>query len=239
MASVLVTGSNRGLGLELVRQYAEDGWRVFACCRNPDSADELRGIEAAAAGRVTEHALDVTDFNAVDDLARGLEGESIDVLINCAGLIGRKNFDEGVMADQAFGKSDYDEWADIFRTNVMAPMKMSEAFVEHVARSDQKKIITLTSEVASMAENNFGGLYGYRASKAAVNGIMRSMSIDLAKRGIIAIPLHPGWARTDMGGSMATVDPADSARGMRDVIARADMAQSGHYLVYDGSEMAW
>lgn len=239
MPSVLVTGSNRGLGLELVRQYAAEGWRVIACCRRPDQAEKLRGIEAEASGRVSVHGLDVTDFDAVDDLARELDGQAIDVLINCAGLIGRKNFDQGVMADQAFGNSDYDEWADIYRTNVMGPMKMSEAFVEHVARSDQKKIITLTSEVASMSENNFGGLYAYRASKAAVNGIMRSMSIDLAKRNVVAIPLHPGWARTEMGGSMATVDPADSARGMRDVIARAGMAQSGHYLVYDGSEMAW
>ena len=90
-----------------------------------------------------------------------------------------------------------------------------------------------------MAENNFGGLYAYRASKAAVNAIMRSMSIDLAKRGIIAIPLHPGWARTEMGGSSAVVDPADSASGMRNVIAAADMSKSGHYLVYDGSEMQW
>lgn len=239
MPSVLVTGANRGLGLELVRQYAAEGWRVIACCRRPGEATELRDIEAKANGQMSVHALDVTDFAAVDGLARELEDETIDVLINCAGLIGRKNFDQGVMADQAFGNSDFDEWADIYRTNVMAPMKMSEAFVEHVAKSDQKKIITLTSEVASMTENNFGGLYGYRASKAAVNGIMRSMSIDLAKRNIVAIPLHPGWARTEMGGSSATVEPADSARGMRTVIAQAGMDQSGHYLVYDGSEMAW
>ncbi len=239
MPSVLVTGGNRGLGLELVRRYASDGWRVMACCRNPDNAEELNHIAAEADGRVSVHPLDVTDFDAIDRLARELDSEAIDILINCAGLIGRHNFDQGVMADQAFGNSDFDEWEDVYRTNVMGPMKMSEAFVEHIVRSDQKKIITLTSEVASMAENNFGGLYAYRASKAAVNRIMRSMSIDLAKRNVIAFPLHPGWARTDMGGSSAIVDPADNARGMCQVIANASMAQSGRYLVYDGSEMEW
>ncbi len=239
MASVLVTGGNRGLGFELVRQYADEGWRVMACCRNPDSGPELGRVAAAAQGRVTVHALDVADFDAVDALAGELEGEPIDVLINCAGLIGRRNFDQGVMTDQAFGNSDFDEWSDVYRTNVMGPMKMSEAFVDHVAASDQKKITTLTSEVASMSQNNFGGLYAYRASKAAVNAIMRSMSIDLATRGIIAFPLHPGWARTEMGGAAATVDPSDSARGMRAVIAAADMSKSGRYLVYDGSEMEW
>lgn len=239
MASVLVTGGNRGLGFELVRQYADEGWRVMACCRNPDASRELVRVAAQAESLVTVHALDVTDFDAVDALARDLEGEAIDVLINCAGLIGRRNFDRGVMTDQAFGNSDFDEWSDVYRTNVMGPMKMSEAFVDHVAASDQKKIVTLTSEVASMSQNNFGGLYAYRASKAAVNAIMRSMSLDLAARGIIAFPLHPGWARTEMGGQAATVDPAASAQGMRAVIAAADMSKSGRYLVYDGSEMEW
>ncbi|MEZ5500859.1 MAG: SDR family oxidoreductase [Steroidobacteraceae bacterium] len=239
MATVLVTGAARGLGLEFVRQYAADGWQVHACARDP-AATALGELSRERPGLIRTHALDLTQANDIRRLAGELADAAIDVLINCAGTMGRKGFDGGGMTAGAFGKSDYEEWQDIFQLNVFAPMQMAEAFVGQVARSEQKKIITLTSILGSIARNSLGGLYAYRASKAAVNAIMHSMAIDLGRRhGIIAIPLHPGWVRTDMGGQRADIDAPQSVAGMRRVIAGLDRDRSGRCWMYDGSELPW
>lgn len=239
MPTVLITGATRGFGFELASQYAADGWRVLACCRAPAHAAALRKLADAAAGAITLHQVDMTDLVRIEGLALELQGQPVDVLINNAGVIGKRNFDEGLLDDQMFGKSDFAEWELVLKTNLLGPMKMAEAFIENVAASEQKKIITLTSIVGSMSENNFGGMYAYRASKAAANAIMKSMAIDLKQRGIIAIPLHPGFARTDLGGQNADIDPAVGAAGMRKVIAHATLEHSGHFLAYDGRELPW
>src|SRR5690606_32195770 len=140
---------------------------------------------------------------------------------------------------QRFGVMDYDEWAHTLRVNVMAPMRMAECFVDHVARSEEKKIITLTSMLGSMGLNTSGGLYGYRSSKAAVNAVMKSMSIDLAERGILAVALHPGWVKTDMGGGDAPVDVVTSIAGMRRVIAGLAPDAVGRVYAYDGSQLPY
>ena len=168
MAIVLVTGANRGLGFEFVRQYAQDGWQVLACCRQPTYAQALTEIVAQSDGGVTTHQVDVADFVRIEGLASELKDVAIDVLINCAGTAGKYTIDEGAMEHQAFGQFDAEEWMDVYRINVMAPMRMSEVFIEQVAASDQKKIITLTSELGSMEFNTIGRFYPYRASKAAV-----------------------------------------------------------------------
>jgi len=238
MPSVLVTGAGRGLGLEFARQYAADGWRVFAAARDP-RAPALLELAAAGGGASSVHALDVEDHAAIDALARELAGTPIDVLLNVAGTVGAESFAARGMAIQRFGRSDYDDWLRTFRINVFGPMKMAEAFVEQVAASERRVIATLTSIVGSIGSNNLGGLYAYRSSKAAANAVMKAMSVDLKKRGIIALPLHPGWARTDMGGPAAQVDPVDSVRGMRAVIARAGPDDAGRFLQYDGQELPW
>lgn len=238
MPTVLITGAARGLGLELVRQYAADGWRVIACARDPAAA-ELAAIAASGDGRVTTHPLDVTDHAAIDVLARKLEGIPIDVLLNVAGTMGAESFARKGMSIQRFGRSDYDDWMQTFRVNVFGPMKVAEAFLQHVAASEQKKIVTLTSMVGSIGGNTVGGLYAYRSSKAAANAVMKSMSIDLKRYGIIALPMHPGWARTEMGGPQAPVDPAESVAGMRALIAVLTPEDGGRFLQFDGSELAW
>lgn len=240
MPTVLVTGTSRGLGLEFVRQYAADGWQVLACARRPDEASELQSLAARHADAVRVLALDVEDHAAIERLAGDLAGASIDVLINSAGIMGRGSFaSEGVQFGR-FGQSDFDDWARVFRINVAAPMKMAETFVEHVSRSQQKKIVTLTSMLGSVALNRIGGLYAYRASKAAVNAMMKSMAIDLAKsHGIAATALHPGWVRTDLGGPRADIDAVQSVAGMRQVIAALATGNAGRYMVYDGSELPW
>jgi NAD(P)-dependent dehydrogenase (short-subunit alcohol dehydrogenase family) len=227
MPSVLITGSNRGLGLEFARQYADEGWRVFATCRDPDRAGALRGRE----GDISIHALDVADFARVDALARELKDEAIDVLVNNAGVYGA--------GPQTLESLDYDEWAKVMRVDCMAPIRVSRAFVEHVARGEKKVIVAITSKMGSIDDNTSGGAYIYRSSKAALNAAMKSLAIDLAPRGIVAAVLHPGWVKTDMGGPNALIGVEESVSGMRRVIGDLTPRSSGAFLAYDGSVVPW
>lgn len=239
MPRVLVTGANRGLGLEFVRQYAADGWHVTACCRHPGQAKALAEMASRSDGRVKVHQVDLADMVRIEGLAAELTDVPIDVLINCAGTLGKYSMDDGAIEKSRFGTFDADEWLNVYKINVMAPMKLSEALIKNVEASEQKKIITLTSELGSIGTNSVGGFYAYRASKSAVNSIMKNMAVDLKNRGIVCVPLHPGWVRTDMGGSAAPVDAEASVTGMRNVIAGLTPAKSGHYLTFEGKELPW
>jgi NAD(P)-dependent dehydrogenase (short-subunit alcohol dehydrogenase family) len=239
MPTVLITGAGRGLGLEFVRQYAADGWSVIATARDPERHAELKTLERAAAGRIRLQGLDVADAAAIDALAAALAGTTIDVLVNNAGTMGREGYAGRGMQAQRFGQSDYDDWADMFRVNALGPMKMCEAFADHVAGSEQKKIVALSSVQASMGSNNLGGFYAYRSTKAALNAILKSMALDLARRGIIVVPLHPGWAATEMGGANAPMRPQHSVAGMRQVIAALTRERSGRFWQWDGRELPW
>ncbi|MBT7956552.1 MAG: SDR family oxidoreductase [Rhodospirillaceae bacterium] len=227
MPTVLITGSNRGLGLEFARQYAAAGWKVLATCREPQNATELNTVE----GDIQVLPLDVSDFLAIDTVSRILSAEKIDLLLNNAGLNGSPAI--------AFGETDYEDWSEVFRVNTQAPLKMAECFVEQVANSDKKLIVSLSSRLGSISENDEGEQYSYRSSKAALNAVNKSMSVDLAGRGITTAVLHPGWARTDMGGPNAAVDPVDSVSGMRAVIDNLTSADSGRNFSYDGSSIDW
>jgi len=235
MPNILITGANRGLGLGLVQAYAAAGWRVYACCREPAKAAELKAL---AAKGVSVHRLDVEDHASVDAAAAELKGTPIDVLFNVAGYYGKSRSPDPQGA-QRFGDSDFEEWAKVFRINVSGPMKVAEAFVEHVAASAQKKIVTLSSTLGSIGANTSGNIYPYRASKAAVNAVMKSMAINLKARGIIAIPMHPGWVRTDMGGPNADIDVETSVTGMKKVVDGLTAADSGTFFVWDGSTLPW
>lgn len=237
MPTVLITGANRGLGLELARQYAGEGWRVMACSRHPGAAD-LQALAAAHPG-VSCHPLEVTDDASVAALARALDGTAIDVLLNVAGVMHRRVEAAAGASRPAFGAFDYEDWARVLSVNVLGQARVAEALLDNVAASDQKKIVTLSSELGSVGANKTGGLYAYRSSKAAVNAMMKSMAIDLAARGIIAVPMHPGWVRTDMGGPKAPLSAEESASGMRRVIAGLTPADSGRFLQWDGKELPW
>jgi NAD(P)-dependent dehydrogenase (short-subunit alcohol dehydrogenase family) len=235
MPTVLVTGASRGLGLEFVRQYAADGWQVHAGARDPAAADALAALAAGSAGRVRVHRLDVEDPATIAATAQALAGVPVDVLLNNAGTMGAKS---GPTA-QRFGGSDYADWERMFRINVLGPMRVAEAFVENVAASERRVIATLTSLVGSIAANRFGGMYAYRSTKAAANAIVRSLALDLARRGILAVALHPGWAKTAMGGPNAPVAVDEAVAGMRRVIAGLTKEASGRFWQYDGTELAW
>lgn len=239
MPTVLITGANRGLGLEFVRQYLADGWRVLAVARDPAAATELAALAAGSGGLATLHRADMADLASIDALAQSLAGTPVDVLVNNAGTMGRENFAEKGLAAQRFGASDYADWEHVLRVNVLAPMRMAEAFVPNLLAGAQKKIVTLTSMVGSLTLNTVGGLYAYRSSKAAANMVMKSMAIDLGKQGIACAPVHPGWARTDIGGPRAPVEPRDSVAGMRKVIAALDKAKAGRFWQFDGAELPW
>ncbi len=234
MPTVLITGAGRGLGLELARQYLADGWQVIACARSPERCPELHALAGQANkpdAQLEIVALDVTDHAAIDALAEKMRGRPIDVLLNSAGTMGAGNFAAQGISFGKFGTSDFKDWDQTFRINTFGPMKMAEAFVTHVAQSEQKKIVSLTSIIGSITKNTIGGLYAYRASKAALNAVMHSMAIDLGRKyQIIAIPIHPGWVRTDMGGPRADIDAVTSVSGMRAVIAGLDACQGGPLL---------
>jgi NAD(P)-dependent dehydrogenase (short-subunit alcohol dehydrogenase family) len=226
-----VTGANRGLGLEFARQYAADGWKVHAACRDPDTAKQLGRLAAGSGGQVDVLALDVTDSAGIRAAAESLAGETIDVLINNAGVGSPKN--------QRLGQLDYAAWARVLDVNTLGPMRLVEAFLDHVAKGGEKKIVTLTSAMGSIADNASGGSYAYRSSKAAVNIVMKSLSIDLAPRGITCVVVHPGWVRTDMGGPGGKLDPAESVSAMRRLIVGLKPTDSGRFFNYDGKPYPW
>lgn len=228
MPTVMITGANRGLGFEFARQYAEDGWQVIATCRAPSNADALARL-ADATGNVRIEALDVDDFSAVDDLAGRIGDTAIDVLINNAGIGGPRQ-ESMDMEESAF--------MQVFHTNTLAPLKISQAFRKHLAASDQKKIAVISSGLGSIA-NNGGGRYAYRSSKAAVNMIMKGLASDWAADGILVAIFAPGWVRTDMGGPNAMYSPEESIAGMRRVLASLTPDRSGRFLTFSGNENPW
>jgi NAD(P)-dependent dehydrogenase (short-subunit alcohol dehydrogenase family) len=225
MPTLLITGANRGIGLELTRRYLADGWDVIACCRDPKAAATL----AALKGKLTLEALEVTDEAAVDALAAKYRDRPIDLLLNNAGIYGNR--------DGAKTVSDFDSFRQVLAVNSVAPMKVALAFLPAVQKA-KGKIATISSRMGSIAEGA-GGAYVYRASKAAVNAAMHNLALDLKADGVTVIVLHPGWVKTDMGGASAAVEVADSGAGLKQAIDRATIRDTGKFFNYDGSELPW
>jgi NAD(P)-dependent dehydrogenase (short-subunit alcohol dehydrogenase family) len=230
--TALITGANRGIGLEFCRQYAAEGWRVLACSRYPEKSDELNRLAAENPELIKVHALDVTDHVEIDRLAQALADESIDLLINNAGIYPDSD-------KSGFGHTDYAEWMQAFRINTMAPLRMAETFAAQIARGRQKTIVTISSKMGSIADNSGGGSYLYRSSKAAVNMVVKSLAIDLKPFGVKAVLFHPGWVKTDMGGPNAMISPAQSVSGIRKVISGLSTDDSGKFFAYDGQLIPW
>jgi NAD(P)-dependent dehydrogenase (short-subunit alcohol dehydrogenase family) len=232
MKTTLITGANRGIGLEFCRQYAADGWRVLACSRYPEKSDALNKLAAQYPELIKMYALDVSDHVQIERLAQVLADESIDLLINNAGIYPDSD-------KSGFGHTDYAEWVQAFRTNTMAPLKMAETFATQITRSEQKTIVTITSKMGSIADNSGGGSYLYRSSKAALNMVVKSLAIDLKPIGITAVVFHPGWVKTDMGGPNALISTEQSVSGIRQIISRLTIADSGKFFGYDGQAIPW
>lgn len=222
MPTILITGTNRGIGLEFVRQYAADGWRVLATVRDP-----LQGRAVSDAGGEV-YVADVADPASITRLAARLRDQSIDILLNNAGTFGER---------QNFGDVDPDEFLRVVRVNTLGPLKMAEAFVPML--TGRRIIATVSSLMGSVAENDGGGSYAYRASKAAVNMVMKNLAVDLKDKGVTAVALSPGWVRTDMGGDNAPLTPAQSVTGMRGVLAGLTAEDCGKFFHFDGRVLPW
>jgi len=225
LPTVLVTGANRGIGLEFVKSFAADGWRVHACARNMEKAKEVRALE----GDVVCHKQDVTNGLKVASLARSIAEEPIDVLINNAGQRGPKT---------GFGATDYDAWASVLQVNTLAPLRLVERFIGHVEKSERKLVLNISSRLGSIAECS-GDDYIYRSSKAALNMVTRTLSRDLQDRGVTVVSIHPGWVRTDMGGSAAAISPGESVAGIRKLIDGLTTKDSGGFFNFDGTPLEW
>ena len=222
MPTVLITGANRGLGLEFVRQYQADCWRVLATVR-----DAAKGRAAAGAGAEV-HLLDMTDGPAMAAFAGRLDGIAIDLLVCNAGYYGDR---------QSLGEIDGEDFMRVMRINALGPLLLVEALRPRLAKG--ATIAVVSSKMGSMAETTSGGSYAYRASKAAVNMVVKTLSVDLKAQGVTVVALSPGWVRTDMGGPSAPLAPPEAVAGMRRVLAGLTPADTGAFRHYDGRPVPW
>ncbi len=220
----LVTGANRGIGLELARQLKAAGHDVVGTARNPDEAKEL----AALGVRVMQ--LDVTDAASVARLAEALKGTPIEVLVNNAGVTGGGSTIESM---------DIEAARRAFEVNAIGPMRVTQALLPNLKAGSRRMVVSISSRLGSIAKNESGGYAGYRESKAALNMFMRSLAVEMKASDFICIAMSPGWVRTDMGGSSATLSPEESVSGMLRTLNALTPKDSGRYLSYDGSELPW
>lgn len=228
MPTLFISGASRGIGLELARIYAEAGWTVIAGCRAPDTATALSAM--AAGGRVIVEKLDVTDDQAVDAVAARHAGHAIDLLINNAGIYGDR--------DPTLTIGNFDTFRRVMATNAVAPMKLTLALLPNLKLATSGKVLSISSRMGSIALAP-GGSYAYRTSKAALNAAMRNLAADLRPMGIACAVAHPGWVRTDMGGSGADISVQESAAGLKAVADRLSITTTGRFFNYDGQEIPW
>ena len=222
--TVLVTGANRGLGLEFARQYAEAGWKVIGTARKPEQAAELEALGA----RVVQ--LDVADQGSVDRMATELADQPIDLLINNAGIFPRVG---------KIDEIDFDDYSRTLAVNTVGPVRVTRALLPNLRQGELKIIAGLSSNLGSIAENERGNFYGYRESKAALNMFTKTLAAELGPEGFTCVVLTPGWVQTDMGGPNAPLQPADSISGMKAVLDKLTPADNGSFWSYDGSQMPW
>ncbi len=226
--SILITGSNRGLGLEWARQYAEAGWRVYATCRHPDAAEDLQTLAERFPG-VAILRLDVTRPEDVSAVADRLAGCALDRLVNNAGVYLER------WGRDHLGAIDYNAWEQTYRVNVLGAMRVTEA----LARSEGAVVAAISSHMGSIGDIASPNDYAYRSSKAALNAVFRGLAFDLGSQRIGVLILHPGWVRTRMGGRHAPILPEESVRGMRSLLERFTPEMSGRFFKFDGKEMPW
>ncbi len=225
----VVTGGNRGIGLEFVDQLTARGDDVVATARNPSDARELQLL--ADERDIEIHSLDISEPQSVASFGRQLDGRSVDVLINNAGVLHR-----GGEPHEGF---DFDEIQADFEVNVKGTLRVVEELLDNVAAEGGGKIVNLTSKMGSIADNGSGGSYAYRVSKAGLNMATKSLALDLEDDDIVAFVVHPGWVQTRMGGDGALITTEESVTNLIGRIDEAGREQSGQFLEWDGGEIPW
>ncbi len=228
MENVLITGANRGIGLELSRRFLDAGKRVIATCREPDEAIELSNL--AESFELLVFQLEVTDAESVSRLRAELESETLDVLINNAGIMGGDR--------QSMDDMDYSAWLEAFEVNTLAPFRLITTLRDNLRRAANPRAVTLSSQMGSLNRKSKGS-HAYRSSKAAINKVMQVLSMELEADGIVACPVHPGWVRTDMGGSNADISAEESAEGLFKLIDNMTMEHTGRFWTWEAKEHPW
>lgn len=230
MAVVLITGTNRGIGLEFVKKYLARGDQVLATCRNPDAAKELSALAQDNDG-LTLFALDVNDEASMSAFAAAIKDHAVDIFINNAGVYGPR--------DASFGNVNRADWEAVLHVNSVAPILLTQLIIGSLRQGEQKKLVYITSKMGSIDDNNGGGSYIYRSSKTALNSAVRSVAVDLKSEGFSVAVVHPGWVLTDMGGPNALIDTNTSVNGMMAVIDNLSQSSTGQFFNYDGNTIAW
>ena len=232
MKRVFVTGTNRGIGLEFVRQYLARGDRLFATCRRLDMAADLQALAAAYPDRLTICHLILTDQRSIaasHDLVAGMV-DGLDVLINNAGYYAKR---------ERLGNLSAESIIDVFAVNSVAPLMIAQAYLDLLRAGERPRIVNITSQMGSLARKRSGGDYSYCASKAALNMLTRALAFDVQRLGITTVMMHPGWVKTDMGGAGAPLAPEEAVRGMIQVIDQLQPGDAGRFLQWDGRELPW
>ena len=230
MATILITGTNRGIGLEFAKQCLARGDRVIATCRDLTAAPELKSLRDSH-GDLDIRQLDVASAESMQEFAQQLEATAIDTFINNAGVYGPSSV--------KFGAIDAQAWVSVLQVNSIAPLILTQLLMPSLRQGKDKKLVYLSSKMGSIADNGGGGSYIYRSSKAALNSAVKSLAIDLEAEGFSAAVLHPGWVLTDMGGPNALIDTKTSVSGMIQVIDKLNPQNSGSFFNYDGSIIPW
>ena len=222
--TILITGANRGLGLELAKQYLADNWQVIPTCRKLEEANKLKELG------LTPLALEVDSEKSTAHLVNELKGQAIDILFNNAGIFGPRGL--------SLSELKQDDWLEVLKTNTVSPALLAGALVDNVAKSSHKLMVFMSSSMGSIA-NGSAGEYIYRSSKAGLNMVVARAAQELAPRGVRTVAMDPGWVRTDMGGESASLSPEESVRGMKNVLDNLSKSSTGVYLRYDGSKLEW
>jgi NAD(P)-dependent dehydrogenase (short-subunit alcohol dehydrogenase family) len=225
---VLITGANRGIGLGLTSRFLVEGYEVIATMRNPDGAREIWELESEFPGRLTSLELDVTDEGTIKKAAAAVEGK-IDIIINNAGVFPNKN--------SSFSDLKSEDLIKAFEVNTIGPVLVTQAFLPHLEKSDDPKVIHISSKVGSIDDNSGGGMYAYRCSKTALNMINKSLALEFPD--IVCTVLHPGWVQTQMGGSNAPTEVLDSTEGLFKVINNLGPKDTAKFVDYKGKEIPW
>ena len=228
--SILITGTNRGIGLEFVKYYLKNNEKVIATYRNINNAKDLLELKDTTRN-LSLVELDVSNPNSINEFASKITDQPIDIFVNNAGAFGPRNTE--------FGNFNAKEWLDIFNINTIAPLLITQKILKNLRLGKTKKLVFISSKVGSIEENSGGGMYIYRSSKTALNQVIKSLSIDFKDENFIVAALHPGWVRTDMGGPNALIDTKTSVKGMVEVINSLVLKNSGRFYNYDGSSIPW
>jgi NAD(P)-dependent dehydrogenase (short-subunit alcohol dehydrogenase family) len=223
--TVLITGANRGIGLGLAEQFTAGGYTVIGTARKPAQATQLKALGA----RVEQ--LDVASVASVSALAGRLENETVDILINNAGITGHDEKD--------FAALDIEQLDHTMNVNLYGPLRVTQALLPNVEKSKARMVVNMSSMMGSMELNTWGCCVGYRASKAALNSVNRSLSLDLAKRGFTFVVMHPGYVKTDMNQGKGNYSAQESSAGLYKVISGLDKTDNGKFYDFQGKELPW